>query len=160
MRKKRVVPATSPRHRAAIAFGTALRFARAQTGISQLSLAALSGLDPSYVSLLERGQRVPSFIVIIRLADALEMNSIRLFAEGVAGLSGGPIVEVQAMYRLAYQAMDGQFIEVEGHFSSVEVAASTAVLENIGRRKFGAAEFTHIVEYVRAGTIEINMSGP
>ena len=151
--RRRIVrePSVS-RDRAAIAFGNALRFVRAERGVSQMNLAVLSDLDPSYVSLLERGHRVPSFIVVIRLADALEMTPVRLFAEGVVRLSESSNAEVQAVYRLAFLGPDGQLIEVEGLYSSFSVATQSALLQNVGRRNAGESEFTHLVEYIRTSS--------
>jgi len=56
------------------AFGIVLREARAASGLSQESLAAEAGLDRTYISLLERGQRQPSLETIFILAVALAVS--------------------------------------------------------------------------------------
>lgn len=57
--------------------GGRVRQLRAIAGLTQQELAARSGLHPTYLSGIERGQRNPSLSVIARvwevLAEALEM---------------------------------------------------------------------------------------
>ena len=55
----------------AIRFGEVLRRRREAAGQSQESLAATAGLHRNYVGLLERGKRVPSILVVEKLAAAL-----------------------------------------------------------------------------------------
>jgi transcriptional regulator with XRE-family HTH domain len=52
-------------------FGEVLRRRREAAGLSQESLAAEAGLHRNYVGLLERGKRVPSILVVEKLAAAL-----------------------------------------------------------------------------------------
>lgn len=52
-------------------FGEVLRKRREAAGHSQESLAAEAGLHRNYVGLLERGKRVPSILVVEKLAGAL-----------------------------------------------------------------------------------------
>lgn len=52
-------------------FGEVLRRRREASGQSQESLAAAAGLHRNYVGLLERGKRVPSILVVEKLAAAL-----------------------------------------------------------------------------------------
>ena len=51
--------------------GSALQAARAQAGLSQKQLAALSGIDQSDISKIERGVANPSVATLDRLAKAL-----------------------------------------------------------------------------------------
>jgi transcriptional regulator with XRE-family HTH domain len=52
-------------------YGKALRIARAVSGVSQTALAKKSGLDASYISLIEKGSRTPSLPTLERLSRAL-----------------------------------------------------------------------------------------
>mgnify|MGYP000677859201 CR=1 FL=1 len=49
--------------------GRAVRECRTRRGLTQKELAAGSGLDPSYVSLIESGRRIPSLDVLTRVAE-------------------------------------------------------------------------------------------
>jgi transcriptional regulator with XRE-family HTH domain len=63
------------------AFGQALRNFRTRFKISQERLSSESGLDRSYISLLERGLRQPSLTTILQLAEALGISSIELISK-------------------------------------------------------------------------------
>jgi transcriptional regulator with XRE-family HTH domain len=54
-------------------FGTGLRDARKQLGISQEQLADRSGLHRTHVSLIERGQREPSLDTLAKLSRGLQI---------------------------------------------------------------------------------------
>ena len=51
--------------------GERVRIFRAEVGLSQEKLAAQCGFDRTYISLVERGQRNPSFTNLIKLAHGL-----------------------------------------------------------------------------------------
>jgi transcriptional regulator with XRE-family HTH domain len=53
-------------------FGARLRELREQRGESQRSLADLTGSTHAYISEMERGLKVPTLTMIVRLAVALE----------------------------------------------------------------------------------------
>ena len=53
-------------------FGSRLRLLREERGESQRSLAKLTGSSHAYISQMERGLKVPTLTMIIRLAVALE----------------------------------------------------------------------------------------
>ncbi|HEY1172499.1 MAG TPA: helix-turn-helix transcriptional regulator [Verrucomicrobiae bacterium] len=55
-------------------FSRILKSLRNAKKISQEKLAELSGLDRSYVSLLERGLRQPSLETLFLIASALEIS--------------------------------------------------------------------------------------
>ena len=55
-------------------FGKALNRRRLGVGITQQELAFASGLDRTYISLLERGLRQPSLTTIFSLSEALGID--------------------------------------------------------------------------------------
>jgi transcriptional regulator with XRE-family HTH domain len=61
-----------------VAFGDLLRNLREQRGLSQSQLALESGLDQTFVSLLERGQRQPTLTTLFALCDALGIEPDKL----------------------------------------------------------------------------------
>lgn len=63
-----------------IAFGTVLRKQREERDISQEYLALECGLDRTYISLLERGQRQPTLTTILRIAEAFKIPPVDLFS--------------------------------------------------------------------------------
>lgn len=57
-----------------VAFGHVIRELRNQHNISQEKLALISGLDRTFISLLERGLRQPSLKSILRLSESLNIR--------------------------------------------------------------------------------------
>ena len=74
-----------PRSAAHVAYGQALRELRAERGISQERLALMAGLDRTYVSGIERGERNPSLTNLLKLAAALgvQVSEIAARAEAI-----------------------------------------------------------------------------
>jgi transcriptional regulator with XRE-family HTH domain len=68
-----------PRSERHLAFGRALREVREQRGLSQDKLALECGLDRTYVSGVERGERNPSLGSIFKLVDELNVSLADLF---------------------------------------------------------------------------------
>jgi len=66
------------------AFGSVLRAARQEIGLSQEGLSERMGCDPTYPSLLERGLRAPSLWTVLRCGEALNRVPERLVADTVA----------------------------------------------------------------------------
>ncbi len=64
-----------------VEFGLALKKLRLASNFSQIELAALSKIDRTFISLLERGVRQPSLTTIIQLASALKIRPSDLIAE-------------------------------------------------------------------------------
>ena len=56
-------------------FGSAVREARDEVGLSQEKLAFRAGVHPTYVSQLERGLKSPSLDVVAALAKALNKKA-------------------------------------------------------------------------------------
>jgi transcriptional regulator with XRE-family HTH domain len=62
-------------------FARALRSLRKERGCTQETLADRSGLDRTFVSLLERGQRQPTLQTMARLAAALDLTLLAFVEE-------------------------------------------------------------------------------
>lgn len=58
------------------AFATVLKDLRTQKKISQENLAFLSGLDRTYISLLERGKRQPTLTSLFSISKALDITLV------------------------------------------------------------------------------------
>jgi transcriptional regulator with XRE-family HTH domain len=72
--------------------GKAIKLCRTQRGLSQSELANIAGISVSYLSLLERGKRDPTFSTVEGIANALGIPvSILVFLaandEEMSGLS-------------------------------------------------------------------------
>jgi transcriptional regulator with XRE-family HTH domain len=60
--------------------GAALKALRSTREITQEELSGRTGLHPTYISDVERGARNPSFAVLSRIADGLEISLAELGA--------------------------------------------------------------------------------
>jgi transcriptional regulator with XRE-family HTH domain len=69
------MPARSPDH---AAFGHAIRQIREERDITQTQLAAITKLDRSYISGIERGERNPSLTNILKIARALGVTACEI----------------------------------------------------------------------------------
>jgi transcriptional regulator with XRE-family HTH domain len=58
----------------AVAFGAAVRERRLISGISQEELANLAQVERSHMGKIERGEHMPNFVLILRLANALQIS--------------------------------------------------------------------------------------
>ena len=54
--------------------GEAIRMIRLQRGLTISQLAALSGISPSYLCMIEQGERLPTRMVQEQIAKALEVD--------------------------------------------------------------------------------------
>ena len=61
-----------------MSFALALKSCRSKLAITQKELAIAAGLDHSYISLLERGERTPTLATTQKLAKALSMSTAEL----------------------------------------------------------------------------------
>ena len=63
-----------------VKFGLVLKQQREKAGFSQEFIALQSGLDRSFVSMLERGKRQPSLLTICHISKALSIRPSELVA--------------------------------------------------------------------------------
>jgi transcriptional regulator with XRE-family HTH domain len=61
-------------------FGKILQEERKAKKISQEKLAKLTGLDRTFISLIENGKRSPTFSTILKICSALEIDPSELFS--------------------------------------------------------------------------------
>ena len=61
-------------------FGKILQEERKAKKISQEKLAKLTGLDRTFISLIENGKRSPTFSTILKICSALEIDPSDLFS--------------------------------------------------------------------------------
>lgn len=54
-------------------FGVEVRRLRSERGLSQETLAAMAGLDRTFISMIERGVRRPTLGTAKRVAESLEL---------------------------------------------------------------------------------------
>lgn len=64
-----------------IAFGEVLRARRKEAGLSQEKLALDVGLERTFISMMERGQRQPSLTTLLKIAPALGCGAADLVAD-------------------------------------------------------------------------------
>lgn len=62
-------------------FGRVLQRLRKTQGLSQEELSLRSGLDRTFISRLEGGQRQPTISTLIKLAQALNVTAASIVAE-------------------------------------------------------------------------------
>lgn len=63
------------------AFGAAVRALRTKKSIAQETLANLAGIERSHMGKIERGEHMPTLVIILRIAQALECEAAVLMAE-------------------------------------------------------------------------------
>ena len=75
------MPTTSPfaKDPVLLAFGEAVRKARAEKGVSQEELALRSGIDRSYLGAIERGEQNAGLLHLARISQALNIPLASLF---------------------------------------------------------------------------------
>jgi transcriptional regulator with XRE-family HTH domain len=65
-------------------FGAALKRWREKRGLTQEGLARLAGIASSYASHVERGEKVPSLTIILKLSLALNLTPGELLSDFTA----------------------------------------------------------------------------
>lgn len=73
----------------ALAFGAAVREARVEDGIAQEELANLAGVERSHMGKIERGEHMPTLVLILKIANALGRSAGELMLETEARLPKG-----------------------------------------------------------------------
>ncbi|WP_235580876.1 helix-turn-helix domain-containing protein [Pseudorhodoferax sp. Leaf265] len=71
------------------AFGDAVLVKRTAVGLSQLALAMESGVERAHIGRLERGERVPNFVVVVKIAKGLGCSTADLVKEFDTQLKAG-----------------------------------------------------------------------
>lgn len=69
---------TAPKGHLESVFGNVLRSLRVKRGLSQETLAFESGLDRTFISMLERGLRLPSLATLLVVAKPLGLSASEL----------------------------------------------------------------------------------
>jgi transcriptional regulator with XRE-family HTH domain len=62
-----------------LVLGANIRTRRKSLGLTQESLAEKAGTAPTYIAMIESGRRAPSFRMIERIAEVLEIDAPELF---------------------------------------------------------------------------------
>ena len=70
----------------ALAFGAAVRAARTEDGIAQETLAHLAGIERSHMGKIERGEHMPTLVLVLKIARALGRSAGELMLETEARL--------------------------------------------------------------------------
>jgi transcriptional regulator with XRE-family HTH domain len=65
----------------ASAFGDAVLVKRTAVGLSQLALAVEAGVERAHIGRIERGERVPNFVAVVKIAKGLGCSTADLVQE-------------------------------------------------------------------------------
>ena len=57
-----------------VKLGQIIRAKRVQSSLTQVQLAALAGVDRNYIGMLERGERNPSYLSLLKIANGLKLS--------------------------------------------------------------------------------------
>ena len=61
-----------------IELGKIINAKRELKGLTQLELAEMSGVDRNYIGMLERGERNPSYLSLLKIAKGLNIQVFNL----------------------------------------------------------------------------------
>ncbi|QFZ85027.1 helix-turn-helix domain-containing protein [Variovorax paradoxus] len=70
----------------ALAFGAVVRALRTEDGIAQEMLAHLAGIERSHMGKIERGEHMPTLVLVLKIARALGRSAGELMLETEARL--------------------------------------------------------------------------
>ena len=57
-----------------VKLGQIIRVKRVKSGLTQVQLAAQAGVDRNYIGMLERGERNPSYLSLLKIANGLKLS--------------------------------------------------------------------------------------
>ena len=123
--------------------GGRLRRLRRELGVNQSSMAAEIGISPSYLNHLERNQRPVTAKVLLRLAEAYDVDLRTFAAEGGEGTGLDDLAEIFADPMFGDIAIPRyELVEVTDNAPSVADAVSRLYTALVDRRQAqaGAAE--------------------
>ena len=61
-----------------VELGKIIKSKRESKGLTQLELADMSGVDRNYIGMLERGERNPSYLSLMKIAKGLNIHVYNL----------------------------------------------------------------------------------
>ncbi|MNV55460.1 anaerobic benzoate catabolism transcriptional regulator [compost metagenome] len=70
----------------ALAFGAVVRALRTEDGVAQETLAHLAGIERSHMGKIERGEHMPTLVLVLKIARALDRSAGELLLETEARL--------------------------------------------------------------------------
>lgn len=110
--------------------GRAIRARREQQGLTQEEFARACGISVSFASLLERGERSPSYDTLVQVASALGVAPAQLLS-GVPGAAPDDagharLLEFARAWRLTRAQVDRLLAVAEGLFRPLEEGAAGA----------------------------------
>lgn len=150
-------PSRSMPHSTGVSLGRAIRALRAERGLSLSQLALAAAVDKGYLSRVERGLKVPSVAIVLRISTALQVSAAQLFG---AAESHELIFVTRAGDRDALTADDGNY-----HMEVLTQATGSAGLEVF--LMYPPAEFANEPEaahrgeellFVVAGRVEVRFA--
>lgn len=75
----------------AVSFGQVLRHHRIAQNLTQEELADQSDLHPTYIGLIERGEKNPTLQVCFQISQGLSLNLSELIAEALNAADSGEV---------------------------------------------------------------------
>ncbi|MGE0675385.1 MAG: helix-turn-helix domain-containing protein [Methylibium sp.] len=75
------------------AFGAAVRSVRTRLGVAQEALALQAKVERSHLGKIERGEHMPTLVLVLKIARALQVSSADLMVETEALLPAEYLAE-------------------------------------------------------------------